>query len=911
MPNSTLTFRRTATFGLDSADYAWTQPVTLKEILHNESATCACMACQSADKSDAQYAPGSNTFYADDTVPADTTTTVSVPLGGYIQGSIDSATDADWFLITLTAGQTYTFSTIVGSLDTILRLRDSTGAEITSNDDAATNGSVIFSEITYTATASGTYYLDVRGFGGDTGSFFLTSTAPVADNITAGTSTTATLTIGAAATNGTLQSNGDHDWYAVTLEAGVAYEIITTAPGGTAVADTTLMIRNSSGVLQAYNDDISSTNTLSRVRFTPTTTGTYYVDVGAWGNNESGAYNVNIAIAPPLPNYTGDQIANQLTYGNAAGTGTAERFDVRSGGTLTVNITALTADGQTLAREALNLWADVTGIRFSEVSTGGQITFDDNEAGAFAQPTVAAGGIITSARVNVSSEWLTTYGTTLRGYAFTAYVHEVGHALGLNHPGNYNAAALYSQDAVFENDSWATTIMSYFSQTANTYFNAQGFTRQFPTSPLTADILAVGQLYGAATDTRTGNTVYGVGNTSGRAIYDASTTDAPMTVTIFDNGGIDTLNYSVYTADQRIDLRPEVFSNIGGRVGNLTIARGTIIENATGGSGFDIITGNDANNELRGGGSRDGILGGAGDDRIFGDDGVDYLVGGTGNDAIEGGNNPDEIHGEDGNDTLTGGTSFDTDLLYGGAGDDILYGDSTLGDYDVMEGGTGNDRYYVDTPADVVTELANAGTDTVFANVNGTGYFLSANVENLTLQNTTQFGVGNALNNTLLGSDAANGLYGRDGNDVLNGRGGNDILFGDAGNDIFVFTRGGGSDTVGDFTRGVDRIDVSNFGLRSLAEVQALFYQDTASGAGAIQFSTGDVAIFLNTVMSQLTAADFIFAVAAQAAKVTEALEDLPISAFAPDSLDFGNTDFGANDNGLLLMQAQNGGILL
>jgi serralysin len=906
MPNSALTFRRTDTLGFDSADYAWTQPVMIDTLFHDEFHAVSPYSADGQNR--VSYGEGSSISYADDTVPADTSTTVSATVGGYIRGSIDTKTDSDWYRITLTAGETYTFSTIFLGVDTTLTLRNSTGVEIANNDNATTNGAVLFSEITFTATTSGTYFLDVRGSDGDTGEYLVTSTAPVADNIAPGSATTATLVLGGAATNGTFQANGDHDWYGVTLQAGVTYEFLTAATGGTGDPDTTLMLRNSSGVLQAYNDD--NIGTYSRVRFTPTTSGTYYLDVGVWGNDATGAYRVTAAVAPPLPNFTNDQIANQITYGNPEGTGTAERFNVRTGGTLTVNITALTADGQALAREAMNLWTDAIGITFSEVATGGQITFDDNESGAFAVPTVSA-GIISTSRVNVSEEWLTTYGTTVRGYAFVAYVHEIGHALGLNHPGNYNAAALYSQDANFENDSWATTIMSYFDQTENTYFSAQGFTRQFPVTPMSADILAVNQLYGTPIVTRTGDTIYGVGNNSGRAVYNATASAAPQTVTIIDNGGIDTLDYSVYSADQRIDLRPEAFSSVGGRVGNVTIARGSIIENATGGSGFDIITGNDADNVLRGGGSRDGILGGAGNDQIFGDDGVDYLVGGLGNDTIEGGDNPDEIHGGDGRDTLIGGASFDTDLLYGGEGNDTLRGDSTLGDYDVMEGGVGNDIYYVDSPADIVTEAANEGTDIVFANVNGTGYFLSANVENITLQGTTQFGVGNALNNIMQGSDAANGLYGRDGNDTLNGGGGNDILFGDGGNDVFVFTRGGGSDTVGDFTRGVDRIDVSNFGLRSLAEVQALFYQDTASGAGAIQFSTGDVAIFLNTVMSQLTAADFIFATAAQAAKLTEAFEDLPSGIFVADGLDFGSTDFGANDNGLLLMQAQNGGILL
>ena len=42
----------------------------------------------------------------------------------------------------------------------------------------------------------------------------------------------------------------------------------------------------------------------------------------------------------------------------------------------------LTAEGQFLAREALNLWADILGISFVEVSESAQITFDDEDDGA-------------------------------------------------------------------------------------------------------------------------------------------------------------------------------------------------------------------------------------------------------------------------------------------------------------------------------------------------------------------------------------------------------------------------------------------------------------------------------------------------------------------------------------------------
>ena len=75
-----------------------------------------------------------------------------------------------------------------------------------------------------------------------------------------------------------------------------------------------------------------------------------------------------------------------------------------------------------------------------------------------------------------------------------------------------------------------------------------------------------------------------------------------------------------------------------------------------------------------------------------------------------------------------------------------------------MVGGTGNDTYVVDVAGDVVTELANEGTDTVQSAIT---YTLGANVENL-----TYLGSGNFLGT---GSNASNMLVGAAGADTLDG----------------------------------------------------------------------------------------------------------------------------------------------
>ncbi|MFX7772380.1 M10 family metallopeptidase C-terminal domain-containing protein, partial [Acinetobacter baumannii] len=89
----------------------------------------------------------------------------------------------------------------------------------------------------------------------------------------------------------------------------------------------------------------------------------------------------------------------------------------------------------------------------------------------------------------------------------------------------------------------------------------------------------------------TGDTVYGFNNTAG-AIYDFSSYFPAPALTIYDGGGIDTLDCSGYSNNQIIDLRAGSFSSVGGLTNNIGIALGVTLEKAVGGSGNDTLIAN-------------------------------------------------------------------------------------------------------------------------------------------------------------------------------------------------------------------------------------------------------------------------------------------------------------------------------
>ena len=196
----------------------------------------------------------------------------------------------------------------------------------------------------------------------------------------------------------------------------------------------------------------------------------------------------------------------------------------------------------------------------------------------------------------------------------------------------------------------------------------------------------------------TGSVIRGKDTTTGiDDAFDFDAHGAPV-LTIYDTGGLDTLDLSGDAVNQEInvnynsdgsvqsfgtqartetliDLREGEYSSTHGMTYNIGIAFGSIIENAVGTQFHDTIHGNDANNTLDGGSDGNDILFGyVGNDKLYGQNGTDILYGGTGNDYLDGGVGWDQLFGGADNDTIVYDTNDDwaNGNVDGGAGFDTL-----------------------------------------------------------------------------------------------------------------------------------------------------------------------------------------------------------------------------------------------
>lgn len=234
-----------------------------------------------------------------DAVAGDASTTSTLtPDGTAKAGVIDAPGDRDWHRVELEAGGSYVIDLKGAGAnaldDPYLRLYDSNGREIASNDD---NGDGYDSQILFRPTQSGVYYVGAGAYGdGGAGTYSVSVSGgrsggggDVPDDATTG----ASVAVGGGY-NGTLDFVGDRDWIRAELQAGSVYDLSLAGRGNNPVLDTYMRVYDSAGREIASNDDSDGGYDSRLPALRIDSTGAYFISAESYGDYEEGDYRIEL-----------------------------------------------------------------------------------------------------------------------------------------------------------------------------------------------------------------------------------------------------------------------------------------------------------------------------------------------------------------------------------------------------------------------------------------------------------------------------------------------------------------------------------------------------------------------------------------------------------------------------------------
>ncbi|WP_375262710.1 M10 family metallopeptidase C-terminal domain-containing protein [Palleronia sp.] len=360
-----------------------------------------------------------------------------------------------------------------------------------------------------------------------------------------------------------------------------------------------------------------------------------------------------------MASYTSNPFIDALTVGFRASNTVIDYYLAPSGGAWTQ------VEADAFAR-ATALWSEVAGIRFRRVYDPADADFsesiysDAGSPGSLGSHELYIGDGKTIMDIEIG-RWGTLDGLYNRagygwdendpngglvrgGLGFTTILHEIGHGIGLDHshadhvddphvfPGVGTDTSAWGEHGL---NAELYTLMSYrdgpdlrptYAGMVHNWGKAGG--------PMTFDIAAIQNLYGANTTTRTGDDIYVLPAAGGIGTYWTAIWDAGGTDTIVHGGGEDAVINLQSATLENAPGGGGYLSRVGNTYGGFTVAQGVVIENGIGGSGADTLRGNDAANRLNGREGVDTILGADGNDTLEGAAGQDNLAGGTGDDLL-------------------------------------------------------------------------------------------------------------------------------------------------------------------------------------------------------------------------------------------------------------------------------------